>query len=193
MSKDISRKQLFVAVTGAQGVGKSTFCERLRLEVENLIGEPVALLAGLGEQVRSQGIVVGSEATEAGVAAIYAAHMLRERNAPPGIVILDRCAVDAAAYVRGLPSIPWAHRALYHETSWLMSRRLSYVAHLTRTGIFAPTQVVHETEDFRSTIAQSIPGIIQEFGLFSDDLYAADQDAVPVAVSKIIQLWQTRD
>lgn len=192
MSKFSDRRQMFVAVTGAQGVGKSTFCEKLHSLTADSIGEPVALLAGLGEQIRQQGIIVGTNANDEAVAAIYAAHMHRERTAPSGIVILDRCAVDAYAYVTALKQLPKAHQAMYHEASWLMSQRLSYVVNLKMTGIFEATKVDHETEDFRKTVARQIPIIIQEYDLFSDELYAAAEKSVHIAVEKIIQLWQRR-
>lgn len=183
---------MLVAITGAQGVGKSTFCEKLRSLTADAIGEPVVLLAGLGEQIRKQGITVGTNANDESVAAIYAAHLYRERTAPAGVVILDRCAVDASAYVRALKHLPEAHRTMYFETSWLMSQRLSYVVHLKMTGIFEAIKVDHETEDFRKTVAREIPDIIKEYDLLSDELYAADEESVHTAVKKIIQLWQRR-
>ncbi|MCA0338868.1 MAG: AAA family ATPase [Proteobacteria bacterium] len=181
---------MFVAVTGAQGVGKSTFCEKLRSLTAESISEPVVLLAGLGEQIRSQGLIVGTNANDEAVAAIYAAHLFRERTAPKGIVILDRCAVDASAYVRALTSLPEAHRKMYNEISWLMSRRLSYVVHLKMTGIFEPIKVHHETEDFRKAVAREIPLIIEEYNLHADELYAADEPSLNVAVKKIVEAFQ---
>lgn len=190
MPKISDRRQIFVAVTGAQGVGKSTFCERLRSLIADSFGEPVVLLAGLGEQIRKQGLTVGANANDEAVAAIYAAHMSRERTAPNGIVILDRCAVDASAYIRALTHLPEAHRMMYHETSFLMSRRLSYVVHLAMTGIFEAIRVNHETEDFRKEVAREIPLIIQEYDLLGDELYAADEQSVQIAGEKIVELWQ---
>lgn len=190
MSNRIGSRQVLVAVTGAQGVGKSTFCEKLAAATAKAVNAPVTLLDGLGDQMRAQGLTVGSSATEEVVAAIFAAHMSRERQSPPGVVILDRCAVDASAYVNALENLSPSHKAMYQEVTLMMSKRLSYVVHLEMTGIFLPIKVNHETEAFRNAVARSLPGIIESFQLNSDSFYAADVGAVEMAANRVAKIWE---
>ncbi len=90
--------KFLIGVTGAQGVGKSTFCQALR----NRLAEegPVILLDGLGDRLKLAGVPLGRHSDAATIAAVFAAHLDRETEAGPGLAILDRCLVDALAYPR---------------------------------------------------------------------------------------------
>ncbi|WP_017958719.1 AAA family ATPase [Rhizobium leguminosarum] len=192
MTEIVAARKLFVGVTGAQGVGKSTFCTRLADELTRISAVQVTLLNGLGEDIRRKGITVGSAARADAVAAIYCAHLARARAASNGIFIFDRCAVDALAYVRVLKNTGQVYARLYEEISWLMATQLDYVIHLQKQGIFEPINVTHETKEFRDEIAVEIPKIISDFNLKAAHVYAAEPGAVSEATYVLAELFGVR-
>ena len=127
---------VIVGITGAQGVGKSTFSRALRDALPAFCDTKIDLIDGLGQSVRELGIPVGSDSSAKSIAAIYIAHLRRQRLAPNGIIILDRCAVDALAYVQCLNITSPVVTALYREVSALMLKELDLAVHLEMTGIF---------------------------------------------------------
>lgn len=181
-----SRKRYFIGVTGAQGVGKSLFCRKLHSAIATeFSGSSVELLRGLGDQVKARGLSVGSSSDTSTIAAVFAAHLERERNATADIVILDRCVVDAIAYVRALGVTGVAESELYEQVSWMMSRRLDFVVQLRLSEGFKETGGSHETVALRHQIAALIGQIIDEYGLSSVKIDAMQDADVREAFSRI--------
>jgi predicted ATPase len=180
----LKRAVTFVGVTGAQGVGKSTFCTKLTAVLTGQTTENVALVDGLGAQIRALGYKVGIGADTQSVAAVFGAHMFRERTAPAGLVILDRCAIDALAYVRSLDVNTDIERMMYEEIARRMSERLALVVHLQMSATFADGHAAHESLILRHRIASAVPEIIREFAVPSISIDAAD----PESVNKVVSL-----
>lgn len=181
---------LVVAITGAQGVGKSKFCEKLagRLAEFQVTAN---CISGLGDSIRAMGIKVGSASTTDTIAAIYTAHLERERAATLGVSILDRCTVDALAYVRALGLNTEIENKLYKEISLYSSGRLALVVHLELRGLFLSTGKDHETPELRAEVARLLPGIIKELGVPSLSVLATDSRAVESVAQEVLRLLHT--
>lgn len=185
MGEPIERR-LTIGITGAQGVGKSTFCEKLATALRQHMAAPISILPSIGEGLRRQGISYGSAATAESVLAIYAAHLERGREAPAGgIQLLDRCAVDALCYTRALGLNSAAEVRLLTEVSHAMAAELDFVVHLTMDGIFADSTASHETPELRRSVALEFEKALADLSRPHCSLYAAAPDAVAQAVSEI--------
>ncbi len=185
---------ILVGVTGAQSVGKSTFANGLARHLRSVQDRPVTLLEGLGERVRSLGIVVGSASSTDSIAAVYSAHLEREHAlSEGGIVIMDRCSVDALAYVRVLNVNSEIEKSLYENVTRLMARNISLVIHLEMSPAFVTSTAAHETPHHRNAIALIIPKIIEEMGLSCISIDAAHCDAIQTAASKVLEIAGVSD
>ena len=175
-----------LAVTGGQGVGKTTFCKALACDLQARTSLPVDILPSIGEGLKRQGIPYGSAATSSSVLAIYAAHLERQRLAPSsGIIILDRCAVDALCYVRALGLNSAAEINLLVETSLMMARSIDFIFHLEMSGIFIETAATHETPELRKRVADLFPAALSELGRPYQSMYAASEYAINEALLAI--------
>jgi predicted ATPase len=188
----LKREATFIGVTGAQGVGKSTFCAKLRSVLAERANANVALADGLGEQIRALGFQVGSGADAQSVAAVFGAHMLRERNAPAGLFILDRCAIDALAYVRSLGVNTAIEKKMYEEIARSMAERLALTVHLEMSATFAQGHAAHETLLLRGRVAEAVPEIIREFDIPTISVDAAALDSVDEVAAAVLRITRRR-
>lgn len=179
-----SQKTILIAVTGAQGVGKSTFCSALLTSLRTSHSQ-VQLISGLGEKLTAQGYSLGKSADEAAVAAVVLEHLSRERAAPPGIVILDRCLIDMLAYVRTLKVTKSPLLEVYEEIVRTLVPKLKLVVFLEMSNQFLTSSAIHEDADFRAAIDAEVKLIISELGVDNLSLDAADNAAVEKAVAAI--------
>ncbi len=178
-------RPVFVAVTGAQGVGKSTFCRRLVDELRDKHLINLSLQSGLGDSVRAKGVPVGASSTSETIFAIFHEHLRRERMADALLVVLDRCIVDALAYTRVLNLTTAEQLLALEEIACLAATRLDLVIELQISAAFANTTATHETPEMRAEVALKIPAIIAELGLRSIVLDASQPTAIEAAVAEI--------
>jgi len=180
-------RRYFVAVTGAQGVGKSTFCHEVVKRLRENGRVDVHLLDGLGETVKAMGVPLGSAATPETIFAVWATHLEREHFAGEGLTILDRCVIDALAYTRVLAvSTPLQMRML-EKTAVLASQSLGLVIHLRLSSFFEGQGGVHETSDHRRNVASEIQLILDQLHLPRINLDADDDKAIDAAVRAILK------
>lgn len=177
-----------MGVTGGQGVGKSTFADGLRSWLVDARRANVTLVGGLGDSLRASGVPFGSAADARSVAAIYSAHLERELALPEGIVILDRCCVDALCYVRALGVTDPSLDALYGMVSRTMARRLALAIHLEMTGIFSATVARHETPELRRAVADNVGRVIAELGVEALTFEASRPGALEMAGGRVLAL-----
>lgn len=174
------------AITGAHGVGKTTFSEALLKELPSRGVRNASLLTGLGPALRAAGVPLGSSSNSDTIAAVWAGHLQRERQeASDGLVLLERCAVDAIAYTRALRVTSSVQTQLYEEVGALMSKRIDLVVHLKLSATFADKGAPHETPELRAEVAQLIPAILLELGLRVISLDAAHPDSLDFAMRAI--------
>ena len=179
------QKRTFIAVTGAQGVGKSTFCRHLGQKLEDR-GVHVTLLGGLGAALKAQGYVMGDKADDRTVAAVVQEHLRREREAPSGIVILDRCLVDMLAYVRTLGVTPRPLLDVYEEVVKAMTPRLQLVVFLEMSDAFKVSRATHEDAVFRERIDREIKAVLQELALPMQAFDASGFGSLERAIAAIL-------
>jgi thymidylate kinase len=186
-----SRPPFVIAITGAQGVGKSTFCKKLHSTIRDRQGPGSTLLIdGLGEKIRAAGFAVGKTADTQSVAAVFSEHLRRERTIASDIAILDRCAIDALAYVRTLGVDTATEAAMYAEVARLMSRRWNMVVNLQLSDTFLNNSAAHEDTDLRRRVSFAVSAIIAELGLTAHSIDAAapnSLDRIVAAVSAAVR------
>lgn len=188
---DIEKRQLVIVVTGAQGVGKSSFCQKLFGRISDQTELTVELLDGLGDKVKASGVPVGSHSTADTIAAIFAAHIERERLAKSTVVLQDRCLVDALAYLRLLKLTTPAQTELCEEIAKALVPRITLIIHLTLSPTFEKTTATHETPELRISMAALIPQIISEFDVAVLNIDASESGAVEEAMARISSLTET--
>jgi predicted ATPase len=181
-----------VGITGGQGVGKSTFAAGLQSWLADASRADVTLVAGLGARLQASGVPFGSAADARSVAAIYCAHLERELALPVGIVILDRCCVDALCYVRALRVTDPSLDALYRMISRAMARRLALAIHLEMTGIFSTTEARHETPELRRAVADDVCRVIAELDVEALTFEASRPGALELAGRRVLALHARR-
>lgn len=181
-------KVVFVAVTGAQGVGKSTFCREIAAVLRKDQSIDTSLLCGLGDTIRAKGVPLGAASNSDTIFAIFHEHLRREREAAADVVLLDRCIVDALAYTRVLGLTSVCENLLLEEIAQLAAKRLTLVIELQLSHAFAVTAATHENPAMRNAVSTTIPSIISELGVPSISLDASKQDALKNAVNEIRQI-----
>lgn len=181
---------ILIAVTGAQGVGKSTFCERLKLRLAQGRSQEPLLINGLGDKIRSMGVPLGAASNPETIFAIFHEHLRREREiaATTEIVILDRCVIDALAYVRILDVTTQIQSDLFEELTKLASGRINLIFHLQLTDTFSVTSATHETPSIRAGIAELLPSILKELTVPYISLDASSDGAIDLAEGRVISL-----
>lgn len=183
MDEAFRRSKTLIGVTGAHGVGKTTLSARLAELLKGTKSGHALLLNGLGDAVRARGIEVGSSATDDGIAAIFAAHLNRERCAPSGIILLDRCAIDAIAYARYLTEKGSLRASLYEEIGQYQASHLSGIIHCSLSPFFKDKGKSHETLELREFVAQTVEGLVLQSSAPSITLDASQEDAPNAAMA----------
>jgi len=183
-------ERFVVAITGAQGVGKSTFCRELASTLRTTLGEDVPLLDDLGATVAAMGVPLGSSSTTQTISAVWTTHLEREDGAPGGLVLLDRCVVDALAYTRVLDLGTELDRRLLEAVGRLASSRLGVVIHLRLSDFFADRGASHETPQHRQAVARQIICILAEWNTPQVEVDAATKGAVEKAAQAVLAAYR---
>jgi predicted ATPase len=178
----------FVAVTGAQGVGKSTFCHALVSRLQQAGREDVRLFDGLGDNLKAMGVPLGSKSTPQTIFAVWATHLEREASVAGGLVVLDRCIVDALAYTRVLNLSSELERRVLEQAAILAAERLGFVVHLECSTFFADKRGSHETAEDRRRVADEIGVVLSQLDLPRICLRAEDPMSVGAALDVILSL-----
>lgn len=188
MSSAISERIPFVvAVTGAQGVGKSTFCQSLTDELKKRGLTNACLLDGLGDRLRKMGVPLGIGSTPETIAAVFSAHLARESTIVTGPAVLDRCVVDALAYARRLSLSGSVFMSLYEGVAALSARRYGLIIELELSSFFRDREAAaHETTDLRRSIASEITLVLNTLGRPVLRIDAFGKAAVDRAASAIV-------
>lgn len=177
----------FLAVTGAQGVGKSRFCNTILAALQRIEPEGVQLMNGLGDALKAYGVPLGSASNADTIAAVFAAHLEREQSAAKELVILDRCVVDALAYALCLGVSTPAQIKLYEAIAVQRAREIDLVVHLIVSDTFATTTATHEAPELRAAVARSIPEIIERLQINCVTVDAAAPDALQLVLDALQQ------
>jgi uncharacterized membrane protein (DUF373 family) len=128
---------------------------------------------------------MGKNADERAVAAVVLEHLRREREAPGGIVLLDRCLVDMLAYKRILNVTPSPLSEVYDEIVRAVATRLQLVIFLEMGDCFKVSKATHEDAQFRDRIDAGIQSVIRELSLPVLSLDASMPDSLERAAAAI--------
>lgn len=180
----------FVAVTGAQGVGKSTFCRKLAFNLRTTLSEDVQLLEDLGATVKSMGVPLGSSSTNDTISAVWTTHLEREERTLGGLVILDRCVVDALAYTRVLNLGTALDRRLFEAVGRLAAKQLNLVIHLRLSDFFVDRGASHETPQHRQAVADQVIRILGEWSVPRVEVDAATEGAVEKTAQIVLDAYR---
>ncbi len=176
---------IFVAVTGAQGVGKSTFCRGLATRLRDTGHEDVRLFDGLGEQLKTAGVPLGTASTPQTIFAVWASHLEREASVSTGMAVLDRCVVDALAYTRALNLNSALELRVLEQTAVIAAKRLLLVIHLEFTPFFLDKGRPHETPELRRLVADEILDVLSQMTVPRIHLRAEDPRSVDEACDAV--------
>lgn len=132
---------------------------------------------------------MGSASTSDSIAAVWTAHLERESTASDGIVLLDRCVIDALAYTRSLAVNSPIERRLYEAVAKTSFKRFGLVVHLTMSKYFVGKSAAHETPTLRANVAREITSILHTLGLRHLQLDAASSDAIEQAANAICEIF----
>ena len=174
-----------IAVTGGQGVGKTTFCEWLRDSLGRRLGREIPVMSNLKGYMRSLNIDFGSASTSMTIPAVFAAHLERDLDTLSKVAILDRCVIDALAYTRILNISSPPERALFEALSRVAAQRLEYVIHLRLAPFFSETGKEHETTELRRAVAEEIPRVAHDLGIKMLTLDASSPHAIEEACTDL--------
>lgn len=153
------------AVTGAQGVGKTTLARDLFALCRARAGVSCEFLQGIGQQVKDAGYPMGSAATADTVYAFAAEHLRRERTCPAELVIQDRCLLDLLAYVRVLGLLREPAYRMLQEVARTSLGAIDLVFFVPMCDALRDGGTALEPPDFRWRIDAAISAVAQELGV----------------------------
>jgi hypothetical protein len=182
----------FIGVTGAQGVGKSTFCRNLVAAIRSADLGEIALLDGIRGSIEGMGVPYGSDSTPDTIFAVWTAHLERESSASDTMVVLDRCCIDALAYTRVLNLSSPVERRLFEQVAALAAPRLDLIIHLRLSSFFDDKGGAHETPELRTAVSLEIKTILAGVQTRQLDLDAASDDAVGTSVQVVREMINGR-
>jgi predicted ATPase len=154
-----------VAVTGAQGVGKTTLARDLFAICRARTGVSCEILEGIGHRVKEAGYPLGSAATSGTVYAFAAEHLRRERTCLAELVIQDRCLIDLLAYVRVLGLLEEPALRMLQEATLTSLEGIDLILFVPMCDALRDTGTAVETPEFRARIDAAIPAVAQELGV----------------------------
>jgi len=180
--------RLIIAVTGAQGTGKSTFARALHRLVRDELCQDVELLTDIGAVVELQRQGASWTARDR-VLAFAAEHMRRERVATAPIVILDRCLLDALAYASVLGCLQTdEHKALLRAAA-VSLRRVALAFRLRVTADYPITGAADESPALRRRIDDAIEVLATSLGVTLREVAGAASDSVRAAYGQVLTCY----
>jgi predicted ATPase len=152
----LGKARLIIALTGAQGVGKSTLVSALEKRLGQSSRVPCTVHKGLGQEVAATGVPIGEHANANTILAFARLHVRRERRIVGGIHILDRCLVDLLAYVRCVCNDQTVLIGLIEELTHFSLSRVDLVVHVPLISSLSESTSPHESTQFRRQIDKLI-------------------------------------
>lgn len=183
---EIGNKPYLIAVTGAQGVGKSTFCARLVTALDSAVPHDVYAVGGLRKRMEALGLPFGSASITETIPAVFASHLERDREFQAGIAVLDRCTIDALAYARCLNLAGPMHLRLYEAVTSFNAQAWSLVIHLELSTFFEQRGGDHETPELRLRVADEVSKIVDQLRRPTISVDAARPNAVELAATAVL-------
>jgi predicted ATPase len=147
---------LRIAITGAQGTGKSTLARAIadRLAVRTI--RAVSLYQRVGADAAHDGQPTGSRADADAVMAFARLHEAREATATGDLQVFDRCLLDTLAYAHVLQCLPPHQLEALHRATLASCARMTRLVWLRVTTDYPVLNATDETPEFRRAIDAAI-------------------------------------
>ena len=185
MKRMTENDRFIVAITGAQGVGKSTFCAKLLTALDTAGLGSFRLIDDLRNRLELTGVPFGSGSTPETIHAVWVVHLERQVVSGNERTLLDRCVVDALAYTRVLAVSSDLEQRLFEQIGRLALSRLNLIIHLRLSDFFADKGKPHETPQHRHLVAKEIALILDGWHGAVLTLDADNPSAVERAVAAV--------
>ena len=155
-----SHPRLVIAITGAQGVGKTTLAAALKTELDSHGIKPCWAHHNLGVTAASKGVPLGDNANSNSILEFSRLHIKRERQITGGVHILDRCFIDVLAYGRQMCVDQHILLGLVEELARASLARIDLVVRVPIIPCLAESKSKNESSEFRFKIENSITTIL---------------------------------
>jgi predicted ATPase len=166
---------LRIAITGAQGTGKSTLARALADRLAAGANREVSLYEGLGTEAAREGRLTGGRAGADAVMAFARLHEAREAAATGNLQIFDRCLLDTLAYAHVLDCLSPRQLEALHRATLASCARMTRLVWLRVTTDYPVSNATDETPEFRRAIDTAIGTLAR------DNAIALAEYAVPPA------------
>lgn len=147
---------LRVAITGAQGTGKSTFGRALHTWMCQRLDPAAVFLTNLAQTVLARESGAGQRPPGALVRAFIRAHLEREARLDAPLAVLDRCLLDAAAYARVLDCLSVEEWGSLRQAMSDSMACIAAVLVVPITTDYPALAATDETPEFRRQIHEAI-------------------------------------
>jgi predicted ATPase len=155
-----SHPRLAIAITGAQGVGKTTLAAALKMEFDRLGIKPCLAHHNLGATAATKGVPLGGNANSNSILEFSRLHIKRERQMAGGIHLLDRCFVDVLAYGRQICADQPLLLDLVEELARASLARIDLVVRIPIIPSLSESKSKNESSEFRFKIENAIATIL---------------------------------
>jgi predicted ATPase len=154
-----------IAMTGAQGTGKSTLARAVCTALRDAGVADVRQSAGLGAHLAQTGFRTGARASAETVRHFAQAHIAREASTLGAVQVFDRCLLDTLAYARVLGCLPHAEFSALSRATAASSARFSELIWLRVTHDYPELNESDESPAFRRAIDTAIGALAREHGI----------------------------
>lgn len=154
-----------IALTGAQGTGKSTLARALVARFKAAGRFDVDGYFGLGVAIADAGHRTGALADAAALRHFAEAHMAREAGAVAPVQVFDRCLLDALAYARVLGCLDAAELATLTQAAQASCGRIAQLLWLRITSDYPVLNERDESLELRRAIDAAIGQLARAYAV----------------------------
>jgi len=174
-----------IAMTGAQGTGKSTLARAVGTALRDAGVADVQESAGLGAYLAQAGHRIGARAGAETVRQFARAHIAREASTVGAVRVFDRCLLDTLAYARVLGCLPHAEFNALTRATVASSTRFAELVWLRVTHDYLELSERDESPAFRRAIDAAIGALAHEHGILLRE-HAIPPDSAAELATKIV-------
>jgi hypothetical protein len=154
-----------IAMTGAQGTGKSTLARAVRQALRAAGVADVQACEGLGATLAQAGFRSGAQAGAETVRQFAQAHIAREAAGVGAVQVFDRCLLDTLAYAQVLGCLAQDELDALARATVQSSARFAQIVWLRVTHDYPVLDSGDESPGFRRPIDGAIGALARECGI----------------------------
>jgi nicotinamide riboside kinase len=157
--------QTVIAITGAQGVGKSTLVADLFELLSSSSPASAKAHFGIGSLAARSGVPLGQKCSSDTILEFARLHVQRELELPSGMHILDRCFIDLMAYCRLSCNHNYYLSRLIEQLTIASMQSINVVVFVPIVEIIRDRATSNESAEFRSQIDAEIRSILKSLNV----------------------------